>query len=170
MTLLNLRGRAIVLESLAALQRQKPFEREPYTPTRESWREDFDLICRHCEHIGRCDVVEAMIEMQEGGPWPAGGWVTDPGAGITCLSYEPRRRSALLRQQRRTIERMSEASLPPVCGGCAARKGSEASVALHTQRDFAASVRDRAPFVCHEDPAKEQLCGGWCRAMQRKAR
>jgi hypothetical protein len=109
-----------------------------------------------------------MIDMKNGGEWPEGGWVTDPGAGTSCLSYKPRGASPLSRPQLRRLTRQSEASLPPVCGGCAARKGSEASTSMHTLRDYAHAVKNRSPFTCHEDPAKTRLCGGWCRAVRRR--
>lgn len=142
--------------------------REPYKPG-DDWTETYTMLCGYCRHQTQCQIVEAMIAYANGdGPWPQGGWVTDPGAGVTCLSYEPRPRKALSRQRLRAITRTKDASLPPVCEGCASRKGSEASTALHTQRDYAAAVRDQAPFVCHEDPNLQRLCGGWCRAIKRK--
>lgn len=158
-------------EALATLVHEPPKERErkPYHPTTEEWRECWDMLCGHCEHAVNCPIVEAMIEMQHGGAWPEGGWVTDPGAGTTCLSYVPHHRPAMPRQQLRFLQRQKESALPPMCGGCAAQSGSEASVSLHTRRDFQASVRDRAPFVCHEDPEHKRLCGGWCRAIRRRA-
>lgn len=144
--------------------------RQPYTSvTGEDWRVCYAMLCGHCEHQLRCPIVEAMIEMKDGGPWPEAGWVTDPGAGVSCLSYAPRRRPAMPRQQLRALGRRKESDLPPVCGGCAARKDTEASASLHTRRDYQAAVRNRSPFVCHEDPDKEYLCGGWCRAVRRKA-
>jgi hypothetical protein len=145
-------------------------ERRPFIPTADEWEGQFDMLCMYCRHSPGCQIVEAMIEAKDGGSWPEGGWVTDPGAGMTCLSYEPRPMQPLPRQQRRRIERMKESALPPVCGGCAARKGSDASVSLHTQRDYRAAVATPAKFVCHEDPNHQQLCGGWCRAIQRKAK
>lgn len=145
-------------------------ERAPYAPTSAEWGACYEMLCGHCDHQLKCPIVEGMIEMKDGSAWPEGGWVTDPGAGVTCLSYRPQERPAMVRQQRRAIIRMPEARLPPVCGGCAARKGSEASVSLHTQRDYQAAVRSQAPFACHEDPAKERLCGGWCRAISQRAK
>ena len=35
-------------------------------------------------------------------------------------------------------------------------------------RDCRAAVRDQSEFTCHEDPENKRLCGGWCRAVQRK--
>ncbi|WP_457151814.1 hypothetical protein [Mesorhizobium sp. P5_C1] len=143
-------------------------KREPYQPGRSEWAECYDMLCRWCSNHTKCEIVEAMIEMKDGGAWPEGGWVSDPGAGVTCLSYEPADRPAMPRQQRRAIARTREEVLPAVCGGCAARKDSEASVSLHTRRDYQSAVRTGAPFVCHEDPNKTRLCGGWCRAIARK--
>jgi hypothetical protein len=142
---------------------------QPYAPSDDEWGTTWAMLCGHCAAGGRCDIVDGMIEMKDGHPWPAGGWVTDPGAGVTCLSYRPLARRPVQRQQLRHLMRMREGDLPPVCGGCAALKGSEASVSLHTQRDYAEAVRSRAPFLCHEDPAGKRLCGGWCRSIQRRA-
>lgn len=142
--------------------------RQPYRPTKAEWEGCYAMLCRWCAHNTACDVIEAMIEMKDGGAWPEGGWVSDPGAGVTCLSYEPAARTPMPRQQRRAIARTNESDLPPVCGGCAARKDSEASVSLHTRRDYQNCVRTGAPFVCHEDPELKRLCGGWCRAISRK--
>ena len=137
-------------------------QREPYHPPAEAWAECWQMLCGHCRHWIGFAVVERMIEMKDGGPWPEGGWVTDPGAGITCLSYDPKEAQPLSRQAIRQIARSPETRLPPVCAGCAARAGSEASVSLHTQRDFRAAVKRRSKFLCHETG---NLCGGWCRAV-----
>lgn len=137
--------------------------RTPYRPTQDEWTTLWEMLCGHCRHQGGCEIVESMIEMKNGGPWPEGGWVTDPGAEVTCLSYEPRQMEKLSRQRLRAALRKAG----PMCGGCAARKGSEASVALHTRRDFRAAVNAKALFVCHEDPKRMRPCGGWCQAIKR---
>lgn len=157
----------VALQLLADAAQAPPAaaERQPYHPTAEEWPDTFAMLCGHCAHMPGCDVVEGMIELKDGGPWPAGGWVTDPGAGVTCLSYAPRAVQPLPRQQMRAMLRTPEHRLPPVCDGCAARKGSEASVSLHTQRDYAGAVKARTPFTCHKKPT---LCGGWCRAVRRR--
>jgi hypothetical protein len=143
--------------------------REPYRPTSTDWRATYEMLCGFCERQLRCSIVEAMIGYARGeGPWPDGGWATDPGAEVTCLSYVARPAKRLPRQQLRQIRRLPEDRLPPVCGGCAARRGSEASTSLHTQRDYAAAVRNRSAFTCHEDPARARLCGGWCRAIRQR--
>lgn len=121
------------------------------------------MLCGHCRHMPGCDVIEGMIEAKDGESWPEGGWVTDPGAGVTCLSYEPRPMERLSRQRLRHALRKAR----PMCGGCAAQKGSEASVSLHTRRDFHAAVKARALFACHEDPKLQRPCGGWCQAVRR---
>lgn len=139
-------------------------QREPYTPTAAEWTTNLDLLCAHCEHAWGCEVLEGMIEMKHGNAWPEGGWVTDPGAGVTCLSYQPQKRERLSRQRLRQALR----SAVPMCDGCAAQKGSEASVSLHTQRDFAAAVRDRAVFACHQGDNHGKPCGGWCKAVRRQ--
>lgn len=139
-------------------------ERKPYMPTRADWTTNLDMLCAHCVHAWGCDILEGMLEMKEGKPWPAGGWVTDPGAGVTCLSYQPHQREPLSRQRLRRS--MREAV--PMCSGCAAQKGSEASVSLHTQRDFAGAVKDRALFVCHQVENQGKPCGGWCQAVKRQ--
>lgn len=143
-----------------------PVERLPYHPSTSEWRDVWDMLCGHCIHAASCAIVEGMIAMKDGADWPQGGWVTDPGAGVTCLSYKPAPRRKLPRQQLRALDRQPEASLPPVCGGCAARPETEASTSLHTRRDFQASVRNESLFTCHEDPAKARPCGGWCRAVR----
>ena len=135
-------------------------ERQPYRPAPEDWEESVTMLCMHCDRFPGCSIVEGMIETKDGGPWPRGGWVTDPGAGITCLSYQPRPMAPISVEQIRTIA----ATNPATCTGCAARKGSEASTSLHTRRDFTAAVRTPALFVCHEDPEQNTPCGGWCRA------
>ncbi|MRX32785.1 hypothetical protein [Aminobacter sp. MDW-2] len=140
----------------------------PYHPTSADWREAFDMLCGHCAAQPRCEIVESMIELKSGGQWPGGGWVHNAGAGVTCLSYEARPATPMPRQQRRAMCRQKEAELPPVCDGCAARKGTDASVSLHTQRDYQAAVRNRSPFVCHQDPEGKRLCGGWCRAIRQR--
>lgn len=142
--------------------------RAPYKPEAAHWGDLYQMLCGFCAKQGRCEIVDGMIDMKDGGDWPAGGWVTDPGAEVTCLSYEPRRARSLPRQQMRAMLRTPEARLPPVCGGCAARKGSEASVSLHTRRDYAAAVANETTFLCHEDESHETLCGGWCRAVRRR--
>jgi len=104
-------------------------QRTPYCPPdMAEWRETWDMLCRHCAHWTDCDTVEAMIAHTEGAPWPEGGWTTDPGGGVTCLGYRPRAtQPKLSRQQIRRLARMNPATLPPVCGGRAATKGTEAS-------------------------------------------
>lgn len=136
--------------------------RAPYEPTVDEWPEIWVMLCGHCANAGGCEVVEGMIEMKEGGEWPQGGWVTDPGAGVTCLSYTPKP----LRQL--TDHQLDEAKAQavPMCSGCAAQKGSEASVSLHTRRDFKVAVESRALFVCHEEGQKGRPCGGWCNALR----
>lgn len=143
--------------------------RQPYSPPDlAEWQACFAMLCSWCARQGSCQIVEDMIAMSSGGAWPEGGWVTDPGAGMTCLSYDPRPGETVPRQQRRAIARMKEPDLPPVCGGCAALKGSEASVSLHTRRDYQAAVRNGTRFACHEDPELKRPCGGWCRAIAKK--
>lgn len=144
-------------------------ERRPYRPAASEWGELYKMLCACCARQAQCEVVEGMIEMKDGTACPEGGWVHDPGAGVSCLSYEPRSAKRLSRQRMRAMKRASEASLPPMCGGCAARKGTEASASLHTRRDYQAAVRNETIFVCHEDPSKERLCGGWCRAVRARA-
>lgn len=145
-----------------------PLTRRPYCPpSLDDWRECWEMTCRHCAHWIGCEMVEAMIEHTEGGPWPEGGWVTDPGAGMSCLSYQPRAtQPKLSRQQLRRLARMNPATLPPVCGGCAATRGTEASQSLHTRRDFETAVKERRQFLCHERPG---YCGGWVRAILARA-
>jgi hypothetical protein len=116
------------------------FSRKPYKPNSEEWTEVWEMLCGHCSRAGQCEVVEKMIEMKRGAPWPEGGWVTDPGAGVTCLSYQPKHMVGLSRQQLRQAVRQAA----PMCSGCAAQKGSEASVSLHTRRDFSSAVKYRA--------------------------
>ena len=62
-------------------------KREPCQPGRSDWIECYDMPCWWCSKHCKCDVVEAMME--DGGAWPEGGSVSDPGAGVACLSYEP---------------------------------------------------------------------------------
>lgn len=143
--------------------------REPFLPPPERWDEVYQMLCGFCANRAHCGLPQAMADFANGrGAWPKDAWVTDPGAGATCLSYAPIRTEAISRERLDALARTAEAQLPHVCGGCAARKGSEASVALHTQRDYRAAVRDQSEFTCHEDPENKRLCGGWCRAVQRK--
>lgn len=143
--------------------------RTPFKPeTTADWTEAWEVTCRACANMPGCAICEAMIDhLHGGGPWPEGGFVTDPGAGVTCLSFQPHRRAPQLsRQQLRRLGRMSDEMLPPVCGGCAATKGTDASKTLHTRRDFDAAVKDRRQFLCHERPG---YCGGWVRAVLARA-
>lgn len=142
---------------------------EPFLPMPDKWNAVYEMLCGHCERQPHCRLPEAMMEFAYGrGGWPDDAWVTDAGAGCTCLSYVPKPVKRMPDEELRAIASAPEDHLPHVCGGCAARKGSEASVALHTQRDYRAAVRDRSQFTCHEDPENKRLCGGWCRAVQRR--
>lgn len=143
-----------------------PQDRSPYYPTMAEWPEVYGMLCGYCSNQTRCEIIEAMIDLKNDGPWPDGGWVSDPGAGVSCLSYAPKPAKPWSRQRMRAMKRSRESDLPPVCGGCAARRGSEASVSLHTRRDYAAAVRNRTPFDCHERSGEP--CGGWCRAVLRR--
>lgn len=143
--------------------------RLPYMPeTDDDWRDCWRVTCGQCAHMCDCKVIDAMIEAREDARlWPRNGWHTDPGGGITCLSYEPRRNQPQLsRQQLRRLARMNPQTLPPVCGGCAASKGTDASQCFHTRKDFDAAVKDRRVFTCHERPG---YCGGWVRAVLARA-
>ena len=142
---------------------------EPYKPTDlKDWQECWSVTCAACARMPGCDICGAMIESLSGdGPWPDAGFVYDEGAGVSCLSYAPHRKSPKIsRQQLRRLARMSPETLPPVCGGCAAAKGTDASKSRHTRRDFEASVKDRRQFLCHERPG---YCGGWVRAILARA-
>ncbi|MGP9798175.1 hypothetical protein ACT3UJ_12545 [Halomonas sp. 86] len=139
-------------------------ERIPFKPLGEEWTEAFAMLCGVCKHLGECQIIEGMIEMKDGAPWPQGGWVTDPGAGITCLSYQPKPVRILEGQE--LEDALNQAV--PMCGGCAARKGSEASKSLHTQRDFHAAVKRQGVFACHEGNNHGKPCGGWCNAVRRQ--
>lgn len=136
----------------------------PYTPPNDltDWQDSYEMLCGYCARQCGCQVLDGMIEMKDGGEWPEGGWVYDQGAGISCLSYEAKRGPKVSRQEIRQIQRTSENRLPPVCGGCAARKGTEASVSRHTRKDFQAAVKKKTRFLCHET---KKDCGGWCRAI-----
>lgn len=140
------------------------FDRIPFKPVGEEWQESFDMLCGMCRHLGQCEIIEGMIEMKDGTPWPQGGWVTDPGAGITCLSYEPK--PVRILEGQALEDALSQAV--PMCGGCAARKGSDASKSLHTQRDFNAAVKRQGVFACHEGDNHGKPCGGWCNAVRRQ--
>lgn len=135
----------------------------PYRPTDATWPEIYEMLCGHCARQLDCAVLEAMIALKDGAPWPDGGWVHDIGAGVSCLSYETKPIRKATRQLVRQIRRLPEERLPPVCGGCAARKGTDASACRHTRKDFTAAVRTRGVFRCHETG---ELCGGWCRAIR----
>lgn len=137
----------------------------PYIPPDDldEWRETYEMLCGFCDHQFRCHVIEHMIEMKDGGPWPDAGWVLDQGAGVSCLSYKPKPGPKVARQEIRQIKRTPEDRLPPVCKGCAARKGTEASVSRHTRLDFKSAVANKTRFLCHETGA---TCGGWCRAIR----
>lgn len=146
-------------------------ERLPYRPAPgDEWTSCWDTTCRSCKRWTDCDVLDAMVDANiHDTPWPEKGWVRDPGAGMTCLSYVPRAtQPQLSRQQLRRLRRMNPATLPQLCGGCAASKGTDASKSLHTRRDFEAAVRERRLFLCHERPG---YCAGWVRAVlaRRKA-
>lgn len=160
------------LSGMAEIQGVRPdgaFERKPLLPPAERWDEIHEMLCGHCHLQPGCEIVKQMLRFAHGrAPWPADAWVSDPGAGITCLSYVSKPKPKVAPELLETLANMSEEELPPTCGGCAARKGSEASVSLHTQRDYRAAVRDGSGFNCHEDPNDKAMCGGWCRAVLRK--
>lgn len=143
---------------------------EPFKPKDTAdWQECWKVTCSACARMPACDVCEAMIEhlAGEGTPWPLNGFVHDRGAGVSCLSYEPHGKARQIsRQELRRMSRETPDALPPVCGGCAARKGTEASQSRHTRRDFDASVKERREFLCHETG---EYCGGWVRAMLGRA-
>lgn len=127
------------------------------------------MLCDHCSLQLSCDVIESMIEMKQGGPWPPGGWVFDGGAGVSCLSYVP------VEQRPLTASELQKAidTAVPMCSGCAARKHSQASLCLHTLRDFKAAVDNKTVFFCHHpdddrDPAQRLPCGGWANAVTNK--
>lgn len=161
-------------QSMSAARTAEPgstiVAREPFLPVPEKWNDIAAMLCGHCVHQAQCHLPAAMLDFAYGRNtrWPDNAWVTDPGAACTCLSYTPRPVQPLAPSQLRALSETPEIDLPHVCEGCAARKGSEASVALHTQRDYRAAVRDRSQFTCHEDPENKRPCGGWCRAVQRK--
>lgn len=137
----------------------------PYQPIKEEWREVFDMLCGHCANLlTGCDIVDGMIEMKDGGDWPAGGWVHDVGAGVSCLSYKTA-----------AMETLTESDLQfyinkavPMCDGCAARKGSEASISHHTRIDFREAVNNKALFTCHKACNLGKPCGGWANAVASK--
>lgn len=142
---------------------------EPYKPkTAADWTECWEVTCKACARMPGCDICDAMIEsLSEGARWPEGGFVYDQGAGVSCLSYEPHGKAPKIsRQQLRRLSRMNPQTLPPVCGGCAATKGTKASQSRHTRRDFEAAVKGQRQFLCHERPG---YCGGWVRAMLSRA-
>ena len=138
---------------------------KPYNPADAEWADLYEMLCSYCRHHLNCAVIEGMIEMKHGAPWPDGGWVHDRGAGVSCLSYQTKPLAELSRQQLRRIQRMPEDQIPPVCGGCAARKGTDASKSRHTRADFQSAVSSHGKFFCHETG---ELCGGWCRAIRAK--
>ncbi len=153
------------------MKQARPPSTEPraYQPTHSEWPALYKMLCGHCARQLTCDICEGMIEMKSGHDWPLGGWVVDPGSGVSCLSYQPKNVKPLPRNQMRRVLTQHDATVPPVCGGCAARKGTEASVSLHTRRDFENAVRNQTPFTCHESTGNKTLCGGWCRAVRQRS-
>lgn len=139
--------------------------RRPYVPTPADWSSTYNMLCMHCAHQIGCDVTEGMIDCKDGSSWPEGGWVTDPGSGVTCLSYRARQMHTLSPAE---LHDAFSKARPEMCNGCAAQRGSEASVSLHTQRDFAQAVNCSALFLCHEDSKLERPCAGWANAVKRK--
>jgi hypothetical protein len=139
--------------------------RQAYIPTPADWAGAYNMLCMHCAHQIGCDVTEGMIDCKDGSSWPEGGWVTDPGSGVTCLSYRARQMRTLSPDE---LHSAFSKARPEMCNGCAAQRGSEASVSLHTQRDFAQAVNCSALFLCHEDSKLEQPCAGWRNAVRRK--
>ena len=138
-----------------------PEERQPYRPDSADWEETITMLCFQCARFQHCTLIDQMIECKDGGEWPTGGWVTDPGAGVTCLSYQTRPLQKISQDEIQAIA----ATNPTTCQGCAARKGTDASKALHTRRDFTTAVRPPGLFVCHEDTEAQRPCGGWCKAV-----
>jgi hypothetical protein len=137
--------------------------REPYIPGDGDWSECLEMLCEMCAHWPACALVDRMIDSMNGDDeWPEGGFVTDAGAEVTCLTYSPRGARPL------ASDALSEAiaGACDMCDGCAARKGSEASVSLHTQRDFRAAVNDGFLFTCHKPENRGRACGGWAKAVK----
>lgn len=155
--------------TLAAGIDSKSIDREPFLPPPDRWNEVYSMLCGHCGRQPQCQLVKSMLDFARGhGLWPDNAWVTDPGAGATCLSYAPKFVPTMPGHRAAALAEIPEEQLPTMCGGCAAQKGSEASVALHTQRDYKAAVLNRYEFNCHEDPEGKRVCGGWCRAVRRR--
>ena len=134
----------------------------PYKPTKEEWREVFDMLCGHCSNLlSGCDIVDGMIDMKDGGDWPTGGWVNDAGAGVSCLSYK----TAAMETLNDSELQAHISNAVPMCDGCAARKGTEASISRHTRIDFREAVNRKALFTCHKECNFGKPCGGWANAV-----
>jgi hypothetical protein len=140
-------------------------ERTPYRPTQQEWAGIYNMLCGHCALQFKCDVIEGMIECTHSGVWIEGGWVEDEGAGVTCLSYQPKAGKPFDSEKLQNILRRPEKLLPRQCRECAATKGSAASKSLHTNRDFSKSVKERSIFLCHKGKCNK-ICGGWIRAIK----
>lgn len=138
-------------------------EKIPYKPDNHEWTEAFNMLCGHCSSFPNCDIVDGMIEMKEGGDWPSGGWVHDAGAGISCLSYRSIVDEASQLSDSELKTHINNAA--PMCEGCAARKGTEASVSHHTRIDFKAAVSKKVLFTCHKECNLGKPCGGWAAAI-----
>ena len=50
-------------------------ERSPYRPDQHEWSEIYAMLCGYCANQLKCDLLDKMIEMKDGGAWPEGGWV-----------------------------------------------------------------------------------------------
>ena len=80
-------------------------------------------------------------------------------AGLYTLQrveLDPATKKTLLDEVMRRMAEYVSARAPP------------ADLPREAQRDYRAAVRDQSEFTCHEDPENKRLCGGWCRAVQRK--
>lgn len=118
------------------------------------------LTCRHCARVMEeceafADAVAATRERRAPRFWIAGRTPDTP----SCNRYLTK--AALGTPYHGDLK--GPARKEP-CVGCAARKGSEASRTLHTQRDFQACVRTGHRFDCHHGTRAGKPCSGWARA------
>ena len=150
------------------IMRNHPGKRKPLKLIgTDKWVEAIEMLCYFCQRFPDCDVLEEMIKSKSSDKQIASGFCTDPGSEISCFSFKPKGYRTLSPQVIQEIR--SKYSGLDMCSGCAARKGSDASMSLHTQRDFRKCVDDRSLFGCHDPRRKNEPCIGWLCAITKTA-
>ena len=84
--------------------------------------------------------------------------------GITCGDYRPTPDP----KAKMTDEHILALPDREPCRDCAVRKGSTPNGTYHSMAEFEMCVRERQPFLCHEE-GHGRACAGWLRACKVRA-